>query len=206
MNIHIEGNIGAGKSTLLTFLEKEFACNVSQEPVGEWMKLDLLDKFYKDINRWSFAFQMNCFISRVHQVDKLPSWSDNIIERSLLSDRIFAQNCYNNGNMEKTEFDVYLRWSEWLYDRVCKKVKNIIYLRVPPEVCYERIKQRNREGEEEIPLEYLKQLHALHDEWLLNNKEINVLVLDSENLLYDNSLIRKIKEHITKASSFDNRL
>lgn len=206
MNIHIEGNIGAGKSTLLTFLEKEFACNVSQEPVGEWMKLDLLDKFYKDINRWSFAFQMNCFISRVHQVDKLPSWSDNIIERSLLSDKIFAQNCYNNGNMEKTEFDVYLRWSEWLYDRVCKKVKNIIYLRVPPEVCYERIKQRNREGEEEIPLEYLKQLHVLHDEWLLNNKEINVLVLDSENLLYDNSLIRKIKEHITKASSFDNRL
>ena len=206
MNIHIEGNIGAGKSTLLTFLEKEFACNVSQEPVGEWMKLDLLDKFYKDINRWSFAFQMNCFISRVHQVDKLPSWSDNIIERSLLSDRIFAQNCYNNGNMEKTEFDVYLRWSEWLYDRVCKKVKNIIYLRVPPEVCYERIKQRNREGEEEIPLEYLKQLHVLHDEWLLNNKEINVLILDSENLLYDNSLIRKIKEHITKASSFDNRL
>ena len=206
MNIHIEGNIGAGKSTLLTFLEKEFTCNVSQEPVGEWMKLDLLDKFYKDINRWSFAFQMNCFISRVHQVDKLPNWSDNIIERSLLSDKIFAQNCYNNGNMEKAEFDVYLRWSEWLYNRVCKKVKNIIYLRVPPEVCYERIKQRNREGEEEIPLEYLKQLHALHDQWLLNNKEINVLVLDSENLLYDDSLIAKIKGHITKASSFDNRL
>ena len=206
MNIHIEGNIGAGKSTLLNFLEKEFGYNVSQEPVGEWMKLDLLDKFYKDINRWSFAFQMNCFISRVHQVDKLPSWSDNIIERSLLSDKLFAQNCYNNGNMEKAEFDVYLRWSQWLYDRVCKKVKNIIYLRVPPEVCYERIKQRNREGEEEIPLEYLKQLHALHDEWLLNNKKINVLVLDSENLIYDNSLIKKIKEHITKASSFGNRL
>lgn len=206
MNIHIEGNIGAGKSTLLNLLKDGLGYSVSQEPVGEWMKLDLLDKFYKDINRWSFAFQMNCFISRVHQVDRLSTTDNNIIERSLLSDKLFAQNCYNNGNMEKTEFDIYLRWSNWLYSRVCKKVENIIYLRVSPEMCYERIKKRNREGEEEIPLEYLKQIHKLHDDWLLNNKYINVLVLNSDNLVYDNTLIERIKDHITKASERKNRL
>ena len=192
MNIHIEGNIGSGKSTLLNFLQENLTCNVSQEPVGEWMKTELLDKFYQDIDRWSFAFQMNCFISRVHQVDKLPE-GNNIIERSILSDKIFAQNCYNNNNMTKTEFDVYNKWSDWLYTRLCKPVKNIIYLRSTPKVSYERIKRRNRTGEEEIPLEYLEQLHSLHDKWLLENNNVNIIILDADSLKFDINLINLIK-------------
>lgn len=197
MNIHIEGNIGAGKSTLLNFLKDNLVCNISQEPVHEWMKMDLLDKFYKDIDRWSFAFQMNCFISRSHQIDKLPE-GNNLIERSVLSDRIFAQNCFNNGNMDSTEFEIYSKWSDWLYERVCKKVKNVIYLRSSPRVSYERIKHRNREGEEAIPLQYLEQLHQLHDEWLMDNKDLNVLVLDADNLKLDKLVIDTIRDHFFK--------
>jgi len=197
MNIHIEGNIGAGKSTLLNYLKDKLECNISQEPVGEWMKMDLLDKFYKDIDRWSFAFQMNCFISRAHQVEQLPG-GDNLIERSILSDKIFAQNCFNNGNMEKTEFEIYTKWSTWLYERVCKEIKNVIYLRSSPEVSYERIKRRNRDGEETIPLEYLKQLHDLHDSWLMDNEELNVLVLDADNLKFDENLISVIRDKYFK--------
>jgi len=193
MNIHIEGNIGAGKSTLLNYLKNNLECNISQEPVQEWMKMDLLDKFYKDIDRWSFAFQMNCFISRSHQVDKLEE-GKNFIERSVLSDRIFAQNCLNNGNMDPVEFEIYNKWSTWLYERVCKKVKNIIYLRSSPEVSYERIKKRNRDGEETIPLEYLKQLHRLHDEWLIDNEELNVLILDADKLKLDKVTFDVIKD------------
>jgi len=193
MDIHIEGNIGAGKSTLLNYLKDNLECNISQEPVGEWMKMDLLDKFYKDIDRWSFAFQMNCFISRAHQVDQLPE-GNNLIERSILSDKIFAQNCFENGNMDKTEFEIYTKWSDWLYKRVCKEIKNVIYLRSSPEVSYERIKKRNREGEETIPLEYLKQLHNLHDRWLMDNQDLNVLILDADTLKLDNNIDNIIKD------------
>ena len=193
MNIHIEGNIGAGKSTLLTYLQDNLACNISQEPVGEWIKMDLLDKFYKDINRWSFAFQMNCFISRTHQIEKLPD-GINFIERSILSDKIFAQNCFNDNNMNKIEFEIYNKWSDWLYEKVCKKIKNIIYLRTSPKVSYERIKKRNRESEETIPLNYLEQLHKLHDEWLMDNKEFNILILDADNLKLDENLLSIIKD------------
>ena len=193
MNIHIEGNIGAGKSTLLRYLKDNLECNVSQEPVGEWMKMDLLDKFYKDIDRWSFAFQMNCFISRAHQVEQLPQ-GDNLIERSILSDRIFAKNCFNNNNMEKTEFEIYTKWSNWLYQRICKQIKKVIYLRSSPEISYERIKKRNRNGEETIPLHYLQQLHHLHDEWLLNNEELDILILDADNLKFNENLIKTIKD------------
>lgn len=198
MNIHIEGNIGAGKSTFLNYLEQHVNCNTSQEPVEEWMKIDLLDKFYKDISRWSFTFQMNCFISRTHQIENLPQ-GNNFIERSILSDKIFAENCYNNGDMSKTEYEIYVRWSSWLYKTVCKPIKNIIYLRSSPEVSYERIKKRNRNGEEEIPLEYLKQLHVFHDKWLLGNKDINILVLDADNIEYNKSLIQTITKFFNLA-------
>lgn len=189
MNIHIEGNIGAGKSTFLEFIKNNFECNVSQEPVKEWMSLtdgehNILDKFYKDIPRWSFAFQMNCFISRTHQTKKLPKGQINFIERSIHSDRIFANNCFQSGNMNPIEMKIYAKWSRWLEKEICDPIDRIIYLRSSPEVSYERIKQRSREGEECIPIEYLRELHRLHDEWL-ENTDIPVYVLDADNLNYD---------------------
>ena len=96
--------------------------------------------------------------------------------------------------MDPVEFEIYNKWSTWLYERVCKKVKNIIYLRSSPEVSYERIKKRNRDGEETIPLEYLKQLHRLHDEWLIDNEELNVLILDADKLKLDKVTFDVIKD------------
>ena len=194
MNIHIEGNIGAGKSTMLEYLKKNIVCNISQEPVKEWLNLsdghdNILEKFYNDIDRWSFAFQMNCFISRTHQLKHLPKGELNFIERSIYSDRIFALNCYNNGNMNKIEFAIYDRWSNWLLDELCEKVDAIIYLRSSPEISAERIKERSRNSESEIPIEYLRKLHKLHDEWLINKKDIPVFIVDADTVNYNNKNI-----------------
>lgn len=201
MFIHIEGNIGAGKSTLLRFLGENIPCNTSQEPVQEWMNLkdgdkNLLDKFYNDIPRWSFAFQMNCFITRAHNVKKLPSEELNFIERSILSDRIFAKNCFENGTMEKIEYDIYTRWSNWLKDEICEKIDAIIYLRSTPNVSMERINKRSRQSEDLIPYEYINQLHLLHDDWLDNEDKIPILFLDADNLKFDNNLVETVKKWV----------
>lgn len=203
MNIHVEGNIGAGKSTFLRFIEEHTTdITVSQEPVDEWMKIkddegkSLLETFYQDISRWSFAFQMNCFITRVHNVKSMPKTGVNIIERSILSDKIFAKNCFENKTMTKIEFDIYTRWSEWLRDKLCDNIDAIIYLRTTPDVSNDRIKKRSRDGESSIPMEYLKELHKHHDDWLLNEKNIPVLVLDSDTIKYDKELIKTVKQFI----------
>ena len=95
--------------------------------------------------------------------------------------------------MDKTEFEIYTKWSVWLEKRVCKEIKNVIYLSSSPAVSYERIKRRNRIGEEEIPLEYLEQLHSLHDKWLLENNNVNIIILDADSLKFDINLIKLIK-------------
>lgn len=201
-NIHIEGNIGAGKSTFLKFIAEKTHFETSQEPVQEWMEIknedgkNLLESFYEDIPRWSFAFQMNCFISRVHNVKKMPKNGINFIERSILSDRIFAKNCFENKTMTKIEFDIYSKWSKWLKNELCDNIDAIIYLRTTPSVSNDRIKKRSRNGESDIPMEYLEQLHKHHDEWLLNQKKIPVLVLDSDTIKYDDDLIKTVKEFV----------
>lgn len=46
----------------------------------------------------------------------------------------------------------------------------IVYLRTSPEVAYDRIKKRARDEESCVPIEYLKDLHTLHENWLIHGK------------------------------------
>lgn len=46
-----------------------------------------------------------------------------------------------------------------------------VYLRTTPEIVYERMKTRARSEEECVPLEYLRQLHELHENWLIHGNQ-----------------------------------
>ena len=209
MKICVEANIGAGKSTFLRAIEnkKSDKFNVIQEPVDEWINTcdsdgsNILDKFYSDQNRWSFTFQMNSFISRVYKCEQNCNPTKiNFIERSVFTDKYcFAENCYESGKMSLIELNIYNRWHEWLNNKFNTNPDIYIYLRTNPEVCYERIKKRNRNEESEIPLEYLKTLHDKHEEWLIKKEKTPVLVIDvNDDFDYND----KINEYLSKILKF----
>ena len=75
----IEGNIGSGKSTFIDILKKENKLkNVVylEEPVKVWETIKdkseetILEKFYKNQNKYSFSFQMMAYISRLSELKK----------------------------------------------------------------------------------------------------------------------------------------
>ena len=75
----IEGNIGSGKSTFIDILKKENKLqNVIylEEPVEVWETIKdkseetILEKFYKNQNKYSFSFQMMAYISRLSELKK----------------------------------------------------------------------------------------------------------------------------------------
>ena len=76
--------------------------------------------------------------------------------------------------MEESEYLVLSEWFNFLVSCPLMnfKVDQIIYLRTDPEVVYERIKNRNRSEENTIPLQYLKELHKLHEEWLVHQTKV----------------------------------
>ena len=184
--IAIEGNIGTGKSTLGELI-KEKIKNMDdivfiQEPVHKWIELkddsgNILEKFYKDQDRWSYTFQHNAFITRAQDILSHRDKKMIIIERSVLTDRnVFAKLLHENGKISDMEWQLYSQWYNWLNKEFSIKPDRFIYLRATPEVSYNRMKKRLRDEEVGVPYEYIKSVHEKHEEWM--NKLSGVDIID----------------------------
>jgi deoxyguanosine kinase len=203
--VSIEGNIGSGKSTLLENLRNHFNENICvmflREPVDDWEKIKdnqgntMLKKFYADQEKYSFAFQMMAYISRLKILrDVIKKITENqskeyiiITERSLYTDKyVFAKMLHDQGKIEDVCYQIYLNW----FDEFAKDfpIDYSVYVNTEPQICYNRIHKRAREGEEVIPLDYLQECHNYHEAFLDNEKGIktNKLVLDGNVNIYEN--------------------
>lgn len=196
--ICIEGNIGSGKSTLIKSLEKPHGYEVYPEPVQQrWGQF--LPILYKDPARWGMCFQMevldwfhslketfNQHAGRV--ADKLKDarekksgqqniWISKqdliIVERSPQSAfEIFTLNLHDCGLLTDWEKSLLLRFYHLTRWRPAK----VFYLRTPPEICCQRIKERSRKGEDSVDEPLIQQLHNKHEDLYLNQE--NVVVID----------------------------
>lgn len=214
--ISIEGNIGSGKTTLLHNLKKYFNDNPNviflKEPVDEWSKIrdendvTILEKFYNDQEKYSFPFQMMAYISRLNLLkDTIKHIKTNvkenennrhkiliITERSLFTDKmVFAKMLYDSKKIELVNYKIYLNWFNSFADEY--PISKIIYVKTDPSICHERINKRHRDGEDNIPLDYLKNCDSYHENMV--NKESSdcvcdcQLVLDGNVDIYENKLI-----------------
>ena len=220
--ISIEGNIGSGKSTLLANLRQHFKDNDNviflKEPVDEWAKIKdingttILEKFYADQEKYSFSFQMMAYVSRIKVLrdtlkEKNKTENKNCIiitERSLYTDKmVFAKMLYDNGKIEAVNYQIYLNWFDTFSGEF--PVHKVIYVKADPEKCYQRIAKRSREGEENIPLEYLTSCSLYHDNMLDKITDTCVcneqLILDGNVDIYENKTqvdqwIQEIEQYI----------
>jgi deoxyguanosine kinase len=189
MIISIEGNIGSGKTTLVKLLKEKLKDNENfiflQEPVDDWLKIaddsgeSILTKFYNNQEKYSFAFQIMAYTSRMKLVKSaVTNNPDKIIiaERSIHTDRnVFAKMLYDDKKIESICYKIYNDMFDEFIDHTTD-VNKIIFVDAAPYKCYERINKRNREGEKSIPLEYLDKCNTYHQTWLLGNA--NVLTLN----------------------------
>jgi deoxyadenosine/deoxycytidine kinase len=210
--ISLEGNIGAGKSTFLRMLSDYLAAEFILEPHEKWQNIageNLLERFYIDKERWAYTFQTYAFLSRVLNQQERASQTEHslqILERSVYSDRYcFAKLLYEAGSLSKLEWKLYTEWFSWLVDGFVDQPSAFIYLRTSPEVCYERLKKRNRHEEAGVSFEYLLNLHEAHEAWLIQGafeemKQVPVLVLDTNEEFEKSSHVQA--EHVKKIIDF----
>jgi deoxyadenosine/deoxycytidine kinase len=215
--ISIEGNIGVGKST---FTQKFQELNLNDihfisEPVNIWLNLkdnnnnNFLDLFYKDKQRWGYTFQNLAYITRMTDViEKLYTSKKKVIitDRSIGTDKnVFGKMLHDDNYIDDLEWNIYNYWNGF-FDKYIKhsETQNVIYLQCSPEVAMERIKKRGRVEEQNIEFDYIKKLSEYHDKWLLETKNVNVLILDC-NKEFEND--KEVFEQFTnKTINFINSL
>ncbi|CAH8586445.1 unnamed protein product [Heterobilharzia americana] len=124
---------------------------------------------YQDSPRWCVPFQAQVLVTLLDRQSKLPKKPVRLLERSVYSSRYcFTENMHNNGSISDADYKELLGIYQWVFKNKSIPIDLIVYLRASPTVCMERIRARQRSGEADIPLEYVEQLHKLHESWLID--------------------------------------
>ncbi|KAK7112780.1 hypothetical protein V1264_012174 [Littorina saxatilis] len=191
--VSVEGNIGSGKTTLLEYFTDSASVDALPEPIEQWTNIqgqyNALQLLYEDPKRWSFSFNMYAQLTRVQMHMKQHIKPIKMLERSLHSTRhCFVENDYRNKTINGMEYGILTGWYDWLVKSEKAKVDLIVYVRADPEVSFDRIKKRSRKEEALVPFSLIEDLHNLHEEWLIEQKDFKppapVVILDA-NKEYD---------------------
>ncbi len=192
--ITIDGNIGCGKSSILSYLHKNSKLPVDLEPVDSWQPY--LNDIYNNNNNNKnnnnvFNFQVRIWLDRCWIQNRENDILSNfiLVERSpYFIKKSFIETAKKNNLINLEEYQILLD----LHKKTDNKWNNniYIYLKSEPELCLSRIKKRNRESEDKITLEYLKQIHNTHEENIIKLKkevgENNVYIINIENKTLSN--------------------
>lgn len=157
MWIALEGNIGVGKTTLISRLADYMGWRHLDERVEQDPKFqELLGRYYKD-NSVSYELQTWLTGRRFNDIMGLNPRDRVLVERSIFGDIVFTHVNWQQGNISDAGYEQYSEYAAKCIDQM-ELPKIIIYLDAPPNICYTRTMNRNRECEEGITRDYLFQL------------------------------------------------
>ena len=97
------------------------------------------------------------------------------------------------GSLSSPELAVLRSWYEFLDKEMGLDLDLIVYLQATPQVSYDRMRLRGRDEEASIPIDYIRNLHSVYEDWLIHQTfgtvQVPILVLDAdkskEELLHD---------------------
>jgi deoxyadenosine/deoxycytidine kinase len=183
--IAIAGNIGSGKTTLTRKLSEHYSWEPHFEVVAN---NPYLSDFYGDMNRWSLQLQV-FFLSKRFQAHQMIVKSNisAIQDRSIYEDaHIFARALKEGGQMDQRDyenyFELYLTMTQFL-----TPPDLVVYVKRSVPCLKERIKERGRTFEQNIPEDYLQLLERCYEDWIAEYQLGKVLVVNADSLDFKNT-------------------
>ncbi len=171
--ITVEGVIGAGKTSLVKILAKRFHAGMILEKFED---NPFLENFYSDPVKHAFHTQLYFLMSRYRQqrqISQIDLFASRIISDYFFEkDRIFAEI-----NLNEEEFALYDK-IYGLIERDVPKPDLVIYLQASVEFLYKRIRQRDRNFENNIDFGYIEQLCEAYNAFFFHYKTSPLLIVD----------------------------
>lgn len=210
MYIAIAGNIGSGKTTLTKMLAKHYGWEPRMESV---LQNPYLQDYYENMSRWSLNLEVFFLKERFRDLLKIEKSTNTIVQdRSIFEGvHIFAANNHEMGNMSDRDYETYMG----LFDSmmmVARQPDLMVYLRSTVPHLVENIHRRGRDYEQNIQLDYLKNLNNRYEDFIMNKYTGRTLVINVDNLnfLYSRedfaSIIKRIDEELAALQNISNTL
>ncbi len=170
----IEGNIGAGKTSLASMISKDFNAKLILERYADNA---FLPKFYEEPERYAFTLEMSFLADRYQQIsDDLSQFY--LFKEFIVSDYdVFKSLIFSKITLPDDEFRLYRKLFYQVYKDIAKP-DLYIYLYQNTERLQENIKNRGRDYEQSIENEYLEKINAGYLEFLKEQTELNVKIID----------------------------
>ncbi|MFD1347907.1 deoxynucleoside kinase [Oceanobacillus caeni] len=180
--ITIEGPIGIGKTSLAKKLSSHYNFHLLKEIVEE---NPFLDKFYENMEAWSFQTEMFFLCNRFKQLDDikqlyLSMGKPVMADYHIFKNMIFAQRTLSSDKMIKFEK---------IYEILTKDMpmpNMIIYLHASIDTMMNRIKRRGRNIEKNIQASYLEQLSSDYEDYInyleRSHPNLSIIRIDGDML------------------------
>ena len=173
----IEGNIGAGKTSLANKIAQDFNAKLILERFAD---NPFLPKFYEEPQRYAFTLEMSFLADRYQQI------SDDLSQLDLFKDfivsdyDIYKSLIFSKITLPEDEFKLYRKLFYLMYKDIAKP-DLYVYLHQNTERLQENIRKRGRDYEQKIDNDYLDKINSGYLEFLKNQTELNVKIIDISN-------------------------
>lgn len=147
-----------------------------------------LEDYYTDINRWAFCLETYFLKERFKDMLAVQQATHTIVQdRSIFEGvHVFVRNNYERGDLSERDYTTYMELFELMKLKM-KRPDLMIYLRKSVPALIAQIQKRGRDYEQTMQLDYLKGLNDKYEDFVFNQYDGRVLVIESDNLDFENN-------------------
>ncbi|MDJ0665494.1 MAG: deoxynucleoside kinase [Acidimicrobiia bacterium] len=201
--VAVSGPLGVGKSSLIELLATTGSWTVLREPV---MDNPYLSEVYANLS--DFAFRNQAFYlgqrAKLHHSARRAN-GPLIQERCIAEDgEVFTPALRDHGAYDDNDLATLTTLYHGLRDQV-PRPDLLLYLTAPFEITLERIRKRDRVGEDDLDVDFLKRIYNRYEEWAGAQNRVPLLKVDTSDLDYVNrpkdaaEIVRRVETLLTDA-------
>ncbi len=190
--VSISGAVAAGKSTLLARLLERLGDRASAH-VERPENNPFILPYYEDPPRWSFHSQIS-FLSLYFDDDTPKDEREfYFYDRCLIENLVIARYRLEEGDLTRAEYSVIEKMAQGI-EKLMPPIEKYIYLRCSADLLVQRLRERDRSYESDLGMAYASKQKALYDAWAETLPQDKVLVVDEDEGVDLEKIVRFLEE------------